>query len=181
MKIKHLFLGFVIGAVIFSAIPIKAAIEEYVLYKADYKIMVDGNEYADQELPILNYKGNTYIPLRKVSDLLGVKLNWNAELGQAEITKTTIEGVNTMETQTTTIKFTSLREIGMKYGLVIGSKGDDKLHIQKGDFEIIIDNLDLPTEGQKVVKTNKGNLTIRRSEGSYDFIIDELKAIGLIE
>ena len=61
--------------------------KEYKLHKADYKIMIDGIEFIDAELPILNYTGSTYIPLRKVADLLGVTLTWNAELNRAEIAR----------------------------------------------------------------------------------------------
>jgi hypothetical protein len=174
MKIKHLFLGFVIGAVIFSTIPIKAAIEEYVLYKADYKIMVDGNEYADQELPILNYKGNTYIPLRKVSDLLGVKLNWNAELGQAEITKSSSEqGVNTMATTNIDLtKWISLRDFARTY--------PDAYNKYIRAIQDQFRNSEYPT-GEFSVESSMG--PIRALFGNYTnyLNIDDLKKLGLIK
>jgi hypothetical protein len=83
---KKFLLGFIIGAIICSVIPIKAAIEEYICYKADYKVMINGVEFVSPDLPILSYKGNTYGPFRPMLEAAGMTVNWNAELGQAEIT-----------------------------------------------------------------------------------------------
>jgi hypothetical protein len=38
------------------------------------------------ELPILNYQGYTYVPLRTLSELLNVSIFWNETLKQVEIT-----------------------------------------------------------------------------------------------
>ncbi|MDF2889798.1 MAG: hypothetical protein K0R80_165 [Clostridia bacterium] len=85
-KYKHFVIGFLVGAMLFSIIPASAAIEEFLCYKADYKVMVNGSEYISEELPILNYKGNTYAPFRGILEKAGLNVNWNAELGQAEVT-----------------------------------------------------------------------------------------------
>lgn len=82
---RKFFLGLIVGALIFSIIPVYAAIEEYICYKADYKVVVRGIVYSDPELPILNYKGNTYVPMRGILEAAGLSVNWNAELGQAEV------------------------------------------------------------------------------------------------
>ncbi|HYE12248.1 MAG TPA: stalk domain-containing protein [Patescibacteria group bacterium] len=93
-KSKQLLIGFILGALVFTVVPIYAEVKEYVLQLADYKLLVDGTEYNDTEQPLLNYQGSTYIPLRKVSDILGVQLNWNAKLNQAEIVKTSVQNSN---------------------------------------------------------------------------------------
>lgn len=82
---KKLALGFLVGALLFSIMPVKAAIEEYICYKADYKVVVNGVEYTNSDLPILNYKGNTYAPFRSILEAAGLTVNWNAESGQAEV------------------------------------------------------------------------------------------------
>lgn len=86
-KSKQLLIGFIIGVLVCSIIPVYSAVQEYILQLADYKLLVNGIEYNDAEYPILSYQGRTYIPLRKVADILGVQLNWNDKLGQAEIVK----------------------------------------------------------------------------------------------
>jgi len=85
-KYRQLIIGVCIGSILFSIFPIKAAIEEYICYKADYRVMINGKEYKDPDLPILNYKGYTYAPLRSMLEAAGLNINWNAELGIAEIT-----------------------------------------------------------------------------------------------
>ncbi len=85
-KYKQLIIGIIIGVAIASALPVSAAIERYICYKADYKVIVNGTEYTNPDLPILNYKGNTYAPFRSILEAAGLSVNWNAELGQAEVT-----------------------------------------------------------------------------------------------
>jgi len=83
---KKFVLGFIVGALLFTALPIGAAIEEYICYKADYKVMVNGVEYISEDLPILNYKGYTYAPFRSILEAAGLTVDWNGELRQASVT-----------------------------------------------------------------------------------------------
>lgn len=83
---KKFVMGFLTAALLFTAIPVGAAIEEYICHKADYKVMVNGTEYVSEDLPVLNYKGSTYAPFRSVLEAAGLNVNWNAELKQAEVT-----------------------------------------------------------------------------------------------
>jgi hypothetical protein len=83
---KKFISGFIVGALLFCFIPIQAAIEEYICYKADYKVVINSKQYVDADHPILNYKGSTYAPLRPMLEFAGLDVNWNAELGQAEVT-----------------------------------------------------------------------------------------------
>lgn len=83
---KNFAVGVLVGALLMvSAYAGAAAVNEYLLIKADYPIYVDGELY-ESNLPVLNYQGNTYAPLRAVSELLNVKIFWNAELHRVEIT-----------------------------------------------------------------------------------------------
>jgi hypothetical protein len=82
---KKIFMGIIIGALLMSILPVSAAIEEYICYQADYSLIINGAEYADAELPLLNYKGNTYAPVRSVFSAAGLSVSWNADLGQATI------------------------------------------------------------------------------------------------
>lgn len=89
---KKFVLGFILGALLFSIIPASAAIQEYVLQKSDVRIMVDGEEHADKELPVLNYKGYNYLPaaaFRGICDKIGVGFNWDNAKKEIQITAVT--------------------------------------------------------------------------------------------
>lgn len=86
---KKFILGFIIGALLFSIIPVSAAVQEYMLQKSDAKLMVDGKEHADKELPVLNYKGYNYLPaaaFRGICDKIGVGFNWDNAKKEIQIT-----------------------------------------------------------------------------------------------
>jgi len=69
-KYKQLLIGLLIGIMVTSAIPIKASVQEFLLSKVTYDIMIDGVEYLDEEKPILNYQGTTYAPLRSLLEAI---------------------------------------------------------------------------------------------------------------
>lgn len=70
--------------IIFS-IPIYAEQEIFKLVIAKYSIEVNGKQMTS-ELPILNYNGNTYIPLKKVSEALGSTVTWDKTNNKVKIT-----------------------------------------------------------------------------------------------
>lgn len=59
----------------------------YEAVTAGFKVMVNGKEFTSDP-PALVVEGRTYLPLRAIGDALGVPVNWNAELGQAEVGNT---------------------------------------------------------------------------------------------
>ncbi|GMK36951.1 hypothetical protein PCCS19_00040 [Paenibacillus sp. CCS19] len=61
-------------------------VKQYLLVEAGYPVYVNGQEYTSGEQPILNYQGNTYVPMRSVGDILGADVQWNSELNRSEIT-----------------------------------------------------------------------------------------------
>ncbi|MEY9095484.1 stalk domain-containing protein [Paenibacillus sp. RC84] len=61
---------------------------DYLLQAATYPVTVDGQTYSSPDLPLLNYEGSTYVPLKSLGDLLGASVTWNDSLKQAEIHKT---------------------------------------------------------------------------------------------
>ncbi|MBV1757678.1 MAG: hypothetical protein KMY55_07520 [Dethiosulfatibacter sp.] len=83
---KGMILGILIGAVLMLPISsFASSLTQYILVEAQYPIMVDDNQY-EGDLPILNYEGSTYVPLRTMSELLEVDIFWNEILKQVEIT-----------------------------------------------------------------------------------------------
>lgn len=79
---KKFILGLILGAFIFSAVGVFAA--SYVADVAGFKVLVNGKEFVSDP-PALVVEGRTYLPLRAMGDALGVPVNWNEELGQAEV------------------------------------------------------------------------------------------------
>lgn len=62
--------------VLMFAVPVNASQMVFKLTQANYPIYVN-NQELKSDLPILSYNGNTYIPLRKVSDATGNNINWD--------------------------------------------------------------------------------------------------------
>jgi len=83
---KKMMIGILIGfAMSIAATAYAETAKQFILTKVTYPIFVNGVEYKDEKLPALNYEGNTYIPLAKIGDILGVDYRWNAEKRRVEI------------------------------------------------------------------------------------------------
>jgi hypothetical protein len=95
---KKFFLGFLTAALLFSALPVGAAIKEYTLKPASAKFTVDGVEIKDDKLPLLYLNpGYNYIPaamFKKICDKINVGFGYNSTTKAMEITTktTTIAG-----------------------------------------------------------------------------------------
>lgn len=87
-KYKHFVIGFLVGALLFTFIPANASVQEYILQKSLAKITVDGKEFANKDLPVLNYKGYNYIPasvFRGICEKLGLGFDWVGETNEIQI------------------------------------------------------------------------------------------------
>lgn len=83
---KKIVTGIVIGVGLTMTTSVFAdSIKEYILTKVQYPLLVNGFEYKNAELPVLNYDGNTYVPLKAVGDVLGAEVTWNQGLKRVEI------------------------------------------------------------------------------------------------
>jgi hypothetical protein len=84
--LKKMVFGIVIGSALTLTTSVFAdSIKEYILTKIEYPIMVNGSEFKSNELPALNYQGNTYLPLKAIADALGKPIKWNDDLKRVEI------------------------------------------------------------------------------------------------
>ena len=81
---KKFIIGIIIGVIIASSFAIAAS---YVAEPASFKVLVNGKEFTS-EPPVMVINGSTYLPLRAMGDALGVPVNWNSELRQAEVGNT---------------------------------------------------------------------------------------------
>jgi hypothetical protein len=77
-KIKNLVIGIIIGILLSTSITFAQPVKEYILQQVNYPIIVNGVEHGNNIL-VLNYKGTTYVPLRAISELLDVNVEWDGE------------------------------------------------------------------------------------------------------
>lgn len=78
---KKFISGALVGATLASTVALAGS---YIAEPASFKVMVNGKEFASDP-PVVVVEGYTYLPLRAMGDALGVPVNWNAELNQAEV------------------------------------------------------------------------------------------------
>ncbi len=88
---KKIITSFVAGLLVATtSIGVLATNETFTLTKSETPIYVNGVQYPSDALPILNLdidgKGNTYVPLRNLSEMLGADVNWNNETKAIDIT-----------------------------------------------------------------------------------------------
>lgn len=79
---KHFITGFLTGALLFGTVGTFAV--SYVAEQAPFKVLVNGKEFTSDP-PAMVINDRTYLPLRAIGDALGVPVNWNEELRQAEV------------------------------------------------------------------------------------------------
>ncbi|MFV9567180.1 stalk domain-containing protein [Thermoanaerobacter mathranii] len=60
--------------------------ETYTAYKNPFPIIVNGQEYIS-DLPILNFQGRTYVPLKIVGDMLGASVKFDEQTNKILIEK----------------------------------------------------------------------------------------------
>jgi len=103
---KKFILGFLCAAMLFTAIPIGAAIQEYALKLSAAKIVVDGSEFKDEKLPVLYLDpGYNYIPaavFRSICDKIGVGFEYDSATKEIQIdTKAATVNSDTLTTTET--------------------------------------------------------------------------------
>lgn len=173
-KNRQLIIGILIGALVFGGIPAFAATGQYILTQARYKIVVNGVEYADTELPILNYNGTTYVPLRAVGKLLGNEPRWNEEKRQVEIGYSADIDLS---------QWIDLITLGKDYGLEIGS-GSEVFILKKGDITYALTPINRNIKDVQYLHNTNGSeqfACLVDDNGRAYFKISDLKAAGLLD
>lgn len=80
---KKFVIGLVLGSLITGTV---GAAAQYILTPITYDITVNGTSLKDEQYPMLNYNGTTYLSLRKTSEAIGATLFWNEATKTAELT-----------------------------------------------------------------------------------------------
>ncbi len=171
LKFKQLFIGILIGALVFGGIPAFAA--QYILTQAQYKIVVNGVEYTDTEYPILNYNGTTYVPLRAVGKLLGNEPRWNEEKRQVEIGYSADIDLS---------QWIDLITLCKNYGLEIVS--GSKFILKKGDITYTLTPINGNIKDVQYLRNTNGPeqfACLVDNNGRAYLRISDLKAAGLLD
>lgn len=122
---KKFVTGFIVGAIICSMLGAFAV--SYVANPVNFKVLVNGEEFVSDP-PALEVNGRTYLPLRAMGEALGVPVNWNQELFQAEVGTTP-----TSKVQNTTVT------LGMKNAL---AKAHSYLNVMPFSYKGLIEQLE---------------------------------------
>lgn len=75
---------FIAGVIVGIMLVGTAFAASYVANPVSFKVLVNGEEFTSDPPPV-EINGRTYLPLRAMGDALGVPVNWNEELRQAEV------------------------------------------------------------------------------------------------
>lgn len=95
-KYKYAVVGILAaGLLMLSATVLANTVKQYILVEPSYPVYVNDVPYESVDLPILNYEGHTYIPMKAVGDMLGASVEWNEEHHRAEISFTAEAHENT--------------------------------------------------------------------------------------
>ncbi|MDQ6419929.1 stalk domain-containing protein [Paenibacillus sp. LHD-117] len=83
---KKIVLGFILGFGMCLTVTVSAeSAKEFILTNLKFPVFLNGSEYVNNDLPFMNYKGNTYVPLKITGEILGTRVNWNEEHRRVEI------------------------------------------------------------------------------------------------
>lgn len=90
-RFRDIFIGVIIGCILMISTPV---IADSIMTKIDVvlngvNVQVEG---TDVEVNSILYKGSTYLPMRKVAELVGKDVDWNSETKTANIVDKIKEG-----------------------------------------------------------------------------------------
>jgi hypothetical protein len=81
-KIIIFIAGAIFGLLTFTT---AKAISEYLCSVVEYPVYINGVEYSNESLPLLNYEGNTYAPMRAFLESAGLAVVWDDETSSVMI------------------------------------------------------------------------------------------------
>ncbi|MDD3267568.1 MAG: stalk domain-containing protein [Burkholderiales bacterium] len=87
-RYKQIIISFILGALIFGGLPVMASsgVKAINTYYNNIKIIVDDKEVATDDEPFI-YNGKTYVPIRTISESLGLDVKWDNNSNSVQIFK----------------------------------------------------------------------------------------------
>jgi hypothetical protein len=169
MKLRGIIIGLVLGfALSLSISSFAEGAKEYILYQADYPLYVRGEQYVNNEKPILNYRGMTYVPLTAMAAMLGIDIEWDSANKALNIEKT--EVLKSMESSGTTSD-KLIKEVLPKDGQYVIETINGKectlievggiKYIKATDLRLVVGMTDMGLDTSTGIRTyKKGDITI---------------------
>lgn len=155
---KKFVIGLILGSIITGTV---GAAAQYVLTPITYNITVNGNSLQDEQYPMLNWNGTTYLSLRKTTEAIGATLFWNEAAKTAELTtsqSTTNVSVTSSGSQTMKSEFFVLREEPIMYVIY-----DNEYFVEISAFA---QHLTADATNCYIKVPGKGELTLPKKQGS---------------
>ena len=87
---------------------------KYQAVEPKFEVLVDGERFYSLQ-PIVVIDGRTYLPLRALGECLGIYVEWNADLGQVEVSSTK-DPIPVTYTETPYAKFKDVPDFGKVTG-----------------------------------------------------------------
>ncbi|RKL63009.1 hypothetical protein DXT63_08415 [Thermoanaerobacteraceae bacterium SP2] len=160
---------------------VSAAVEQFILTRSPFPIIVNG-QALKSDLPVLNYKGNTYIPLKKVGEALGVPVEFkDNKIVIGEVVKDVLLESGEI------IDWIYISDLIKKYNLT-GERLENigyKLINQQGKVLIISpESMKKARDGEMVYAIVEGSdfkVRVKSINGATYLNLNDLKQCGFIE
>ena len=164
---KKFLIGFLTGSILFASVGVIAAVS-YVANPVDFKILVNGEEFISDP-PALEVEGRTYLPLRAIGDALGVPVNWNEELRQAEV------GTSTNVTESKYKTYAESKHV-IDFGAFCGAKELKEKEISNGNvtyyYDWDADTIDAETIASYFDLMKEDGYTIKKEKDTFYYGIN---------
>lgn len=155
---KKFVIGFILGSIITGTV---GATAQYILTPITYDITVNGKSLKDEQYPMLNLNGTTYLSLRKTCEAVGATLFWNEATKTAELTT---------NQNTSTVEVASSGSIAMKSELFTLREEPIMYVIHDNEYYIEISAfaqyLSADANNLYIKIPGKADLTLPKQEGS---------------
>lgn len=172
-ELRLLIIGLIAGALLATAgTSLASDLYEKITAtkRADYKVELDGKRVELKNAPIV-YDGSTYIPLRELSNVIGVGVEWNGKTQTVKLSSKddSNQSVDEQENESMSdTEFLSLNQLVQEYELTI-SVGDGILTIDDKKFTLPkadADKVEQVTSGEitLTIKIEKSRIYLNKSE-----------------
>ncbi|AEV68283.1 stalk domain-containing protein [Acetivibrio clariflavus] len=155
---KKFVIGFILGSLITGTV---GAAAQYILTPITYDITVNGKSLKDEQYPMLNLNGTTYLSLRKTCEAVGATLYWNEATKTAELTT---------NNNTSSVEVTSSGSVIMKSELFTLREEPIMYVIHDNEYYIEISAfaqyLSADASNVYIKIPGKADLTLPKQEGS---------------